>query len=64
MLENIDTGEEFKYQLVGQEESDIEKGKISISSPLGKAILGKAPGDEISIQAPGGKRTYELVKII
>jgi transcription elongation factor GreA len=53
ILENIDTGEEVRYQLVGQDESDIEKGKISISSPLGKAILGKAQGDEIVVQAPG-----------
>lgn len=64
ILENIDTGEEVRYQLVGQDESDIEKGKISISSPLGKAILGKAQGDEIVVQAPGGKRTYELVEIL
>jgi transcription elongation factor GreA len=64
ILENIDTGEEVKYQLVGEDESDIEKGKISISSPLGRAILGKSPGDEITLQAPGGKRSYELVAIV
>ena len=64
ILENTDTGEEVKYQLVGQEESDISKGRISISSPLGAAILGKQPDDEIIVQAPGGKRTYELLEII
>ena len=64
LLENIDTGEEVQYQLVGQEESDIDLGKVSISSPLGRAILGKVPGDEIVVQAPGGKRCYELVEII
>jgi len=64
ILENSDTGEEVKYQLVGEDESDISKGKISISSPLGRAILGKAPGDEVVLQAPGGKRSYELVEII
>lgn len=64
ILENIDTGEEVKYQLVGQDESDIDKGKISVSSPLGKAILGKEPGDEVVLNAPGGKRAYELVEII
>jgi len=63
VLENIDSGEEVKYQLVGQEESDISKGRISISSPLGTAILGKEPGDEVTIQAPGGKREYELIEI-
>ncbi|GAB6094158.1 transcription elongation factor GreA [Desulfatiferula olefinivorans] len=64
ILENIDTGDEVRYQLVGDDESDIEKGKISVSSPLGRAILGKVPGDEIVLQAPGGKRSYELIEII
>jgi transcription elongation factor GreA len=64
ILENIDTGDEVKYQLVGPEESSIEKGSISVTSPLGKAIIGKKTGDEVSLQAPGGKRTYELVEIV
>lgn len=64
VLENVDTGEDVSYQLVGPEESDISNGRISIASPLGKAILGKKSGDEISIEAPGGKRYYELVEIV
>lgn len=64
VLENVDTGEEVQYQLVGDDESDIQKGKISISSPLGRAVLGKNPGDEITLLAPGGKRFYELVDIL
>ena len=64
VLENIDTGEDVEYQLVGPDESDIEKGRISITSPLGKAILGKKPGAELAVQVPGGKRVYELVDII
>ena len=64
LLENIETGEDVKYQLVGPDESDIEKGRISVSSPLGKAILGKKPGDELTFQVPGGKRVYELVEIL
>lgn len=64
LIENIDTGESFRYQLVGPDESDIAKGRISIASPLGKAILGKKPGDEIHLNAPGGKRTYELVELL
>jgi transcription elongation factor GreA len=64
MLENIDTGENVEYQLVGPDEANIEEGRISISSPLGKAIIGKKPGDEISLEAPGGKRYYELVDIL
>ena len=63
MLENVDTGEEVEYQLVGPEESDIEKGRISVTSPLGKAIIGKKPGEEIVLNAPAGKRVYELVEI-
>ena len=64
LLENIDTGEDVEYQLVGPDESDIERGRISISSPLGRAILGKKPGDELVLVVPGGKRVYELVEIL
>lgn len=64
VLENVDTGEEVRYQLVGPDESDIEKGKISVVSPLGKAIIGRAPGDEVILTAPGGKRCYEIVEIL
>jgi transcription elongation factor GreA len=64
LLENIDTGEEVQYQLVGSDESDIVNGRISVSSPLGKAILGKRPGDELTLEVPGGKRIYELVEIL
>lgn len=63
VLENIDTGESVEYKLVGPDESDIEKGRISVSSPLGQTIIGKKEGDEIILQAPGGKRSYELIKI-
>jgi transcription elongation factor GreA len=64
VLENIDTGENVEYQLVGPDESNIEQGLISVSAPLGKAIIGKKPGDEIILQTPGGKRSYELVDIL
>lgn len=64
VLENIDTGEEVTYQLVGPDESNIKEGRISIGSPLGEAIVGKTFGDEIMINAPGGKRRYELVDIL
>ena len=64
ILENIDTGEDVEYQLVGPDESDIEKGRISVSSPLGRAMIGKKPGDELTVQVPGGKRAYELVEIV
>ena len=64
VLENVDTGEDVEYQLVGPEESDIEKGRISVTSPLGKAIIGKKPREEIVLNAPAGKRVYELVEIV
>lgn len=64
LLENTDTGEAVRYQLVGPDESDIEKGKISVGSPLGKAIIGKSPGEEVVLNAPGGKRCYEIVEIL
>ena len=64
VIENIDTGENIEYQLVGPEESDIEKGRISVSSPLGKEIIGKRQGDEFALQVPGGRRNYELVEIL
>ncbi len=64
LLENLDTGETIEYQMVGPDESNIEAGRISVSSPLGRALIGKKPGDEVVIQAPGGKREYELIEIV
>lgn len=64
VLENIDTGDEVRYQLVGPDESNIDEGRISVSSPLGRAIIGKQPGDEVVLNAPGGKRSYELIEIL
>jgi transcription elongation factor GreA len=63
LLENTETGQDVEYQLVGPDESDLDKGRISIVSPLGRALLGKKPGDELVVEVPGGKRTYELVEI-
>lgn len=63
ILENLETGEDVEYQLVGPDESDINQGRISILSPLGKAILGRRPGDEMVVDAPGGRRSYELIEI-
>lgn len=62
-LLNLDTDEEVTYTLVGPYESDIEQKKISITSPLGKALMGKSVGDEITFSAPGGQKTYEIIKI-
>ena len=64
ILENLDTEEKVQYQLVGPDESDLSQGRISVSSPLGKAMIGKKVGNEIVVQAPGGQRRYELIDIL
>jgi transcription elongation factor GreA len=64
LLENMETGQDVEYQLVGPDESDVEKGRISVVSPLGRALLGKKPGDALIVEVPGGKRSYELVEIL
>lgn len=63
VLENLDTEEEVAYQLVGADESDAAKGRISVMSPLGRAMIGKKVGEEIVVQAPGGKREFEIIDI-
>ncbi len=62
-LRNVDTNEEVMYTVVGPFESDIQKGRISIVSPLGRALQGKEVGDEVTFSAPGGERTYEIIRI-
>ena len=64
VLENLDTEQEVEYQLVGPDESDIGNGRISVSSPLGRAIIGKKVGDEVVVHAPGGKREYGVIDIL
>jgi transcription elongation factor GreA len=59
-----ENGDAVVYQLVMPEESDVEKGMISTSSPIGKAILNKEEGDEIKVVTPSGRREFELVKLI
>ena len=62
-MEDTDSGEKIKYQLVGPYESDINQNKISVTSPIGKAVIGKCVGDEINVKTPGGQRNLEIVKI-
>ncbi|MCX5849606.1 MAG: transcription elongation factor GreA [Deltaproteobacteria bacterium] len=62
-LEDIDSGEKIKYQLLGPYESDISKNKISVTSPIGKALIGKSIGSEINVQTPGGTRNVEIIDI-
>jgi len=54
---------EVSYQLVGNLEADLENGKISISSPIGRALLGKEEGEEVEVNAPGGKKLFEILEV-
>ena len=60
---NIDTDESTTYQIVGEPESDLNSGKISYNSPLGKALIGKEVGDEVVVKAPKGEIEYEVEDI-
>jgi transcription elongation factor GreA len=63
-LENLDNGDKVTYQIVGPDESDIPSGKISISSPLGKALIGKEVNEDVAVQTPGGIKNYTVLKIV
>ena len=62
-LLNIDTDQEVKYQIVGDYESDIKLNRISVSSPIARALIGKEIDDVATVQAPGGNIEYEIVEI-
>ena len=62
-LVDEDTNEDRKYQIVGDVESDAKRGRISISSPIARALIGKSKGDTVEVAAPGGARSYEIVKV-
>ena len=64
ILIDLDTDEEAKYQIVGDVESDFKEKKISISSPIAKALIGKSVGDEVEVNTPGGGKSYEIVKVL
>ena len=62
-LADVDTDEEVRYQIVGDLEADIKQGLIAISSPVARALIGKEEGDAIAIDAPGGRREYEIAGV-
>jgi transcription elongation factor GreA len=63
-MENTKTGDVMTYQIVGEDEADIKQGKISINSPIARALIGKYSGDVAEVQAPGGIREYEIVDVL
>ena len=62
-LEDLESGQVVTYQIVGEDEADIKEGKISVSSPIARALIGKYAGDIAEVQAPGGVREYEILDV-
>ncbi|TAL01628.1 MAG: transcription elongation factor GreA [Rhodospirillaceae bacterium] len=62
-LADVDTDEESTYQVVGPYEADLAKKKISVQSPLGRAVIGKTIGDNVEVTAPGGGKAYEVINV-
>ncbi|MBC7102669.1 MAG: GreA/GreB family elongation factor, partial [Parvibaculum sp.] len=62
-LVDEDTDEEVTYQIVGEVEADVKKGRVSITSPIARALIGKAAGDSVEVVTPGGGKSYEILKV-
>ncbi len=63
-LADADTGEEFRYQIVGEDEADAKEGLISLNSPIARALIGRSEGDIAQVEAPQGVREFEIVKVL
>ncbi len=62
-VEDIDTGDELTYQIVGEDESDVKTGKVSVKSPIARALIGKEEGDTAAVNTPGGLRELDIVSV-
>ena len=62
-VEEVESGDQATYQIVGEDEADIKKGLLSITSPVARALLNHEVGDEVTVRAPGGTRLYEIVDV-
>lgn len=62
-VQDEDSGTKAKYKIVGEDEADVRAGKISISSPIARALIGKEEGDVVEVMAPGGPKSYEILKV-
>ena len=58
-----ESGAEVRYQIVGEDEADIKAGRVSITSPIARALIGKQEGDEVDLRTPGGDRSYEILAV-
>jgi transcription elongation factor GreA len=63
LLREEESAEERRYQIVGEDEADIKEGKISLKSPIARALIGKFADDVVDVQTPGGIKTYEIVEV-
>ncbi len=63
-LADEDTDEESTYQIVGSHEADVDSGKLSLTSPLARALIGKTTGDSVEVTTPGGSKSYEVLKVM
>lgn len=63
-FEDLDSGEAKTYQIVGEDEADIKGGKISVGSPIARALIGKSEGDVAEVQSPGGIKEYEIIEVL
>ena len=62
-IEDLESGDRTSYQIVGDDEADIKASKISVNSPIARALIGKTEGDTADVQAPGGIRSYEVLGV-
>jgi transcription elongation factor GreA len=63
-LEDEDLGDKVTYQIVGEDEADIKLGRVNISSPIARALIGKDEGDTVEFQAPGGLKRFEILAVM
>lgn len=64
VIEDVQTGDEKRYQIVGEDEADVKNGKISVGSPIARGLIGKSEGDEVKIDTPSGGVEYEIVQVL
>jgi transcription elongation factor GreA len=64
VIENLDTEEQKRYKIVGDDEADFKANKISVNSPIARGLIGKSEGDEAKIQTPSGEVEYEIVEVL
>jgi transcription elongation factor GreA len=62
-IEDLDTGKEVTYQIVGEDEANIKEGRISVGSPIARALIGKEVEDVVTVKAPGGNMEYEIISV-